>query len=319
MPRNDDLDFILSTEFPKHDLFRAFATSNEVPPDGDFSGFLGMDDAEVAMLNNVLRRYRELNVMADSAIAQIASEIREQEEQKTKEKKDKEREYEASLRENEESLRTIAEQEFGLPHLAADFSHFVNLALWSPHEAACLLSGKDPRRLDRSQLSRLRNAPSAMALESFTDRLEREARAGTIGSEGQIKPSRLLQWAMRAKVNVPPKLQDAISKAKGEALIAEVETPPTELSPCTPLEASNAALQNKINFLEAKLRTDTAAHTRWRGTTLRILWGLLHANLKGPVRERPATVKEAETFSVSFWRGPLTSKLYGPVSKKPTN
>ena len=57
-----------------------------------------------------------------------------------------------------------------------------------------------------------------------------------------------------------------------------------------------AELEQKVKDLEAKLKTEKSANSKWRKTTLLIIHGLLHAKLGSTPRDKPASVSQVVNF-----------------------
>ena len=88
----------------------------------------------------------------------------------------------------EEKLRLREKELFHGPAIAADFGQFKRLAYWDMHEAACLLLGRDPRRLEGTVISGApAGSPFAAEFRELTAILTRAAEAGR-------RPNRKLNW-----------------------------------------------------------------------------------------------------------------------------
>jgi hypothetical protein len=187
--------------------------------------------------------------------------------------------------------------------MAADFEHYRRLAYWDMHEATCLLLGKDPRRLKQTfLLNSPGGLPFAVQFRELTDIMTRAAEAGLIGDEWRIEPARLVPWALRTGIDVPEALATAFRLPDTEPpqdLSHDLQSSRAELGGSSNrmgTAMSYAELEKKVSDLETKLRLEKGANTRWRKTTLLIIYGLLHGTFRGSPREKPASVSAVVGF-----------------------
>jgi len=59
---------------------------------------------------------------------------------------------------------------------------------------------------------------------------------------------------------------------------------------------SQSELEKALHDLKNQLRSEKAANSRWRNTTLVIIYGLLHGNFRGRPQEQPASVNKVTGF-----------------------
>jgi hypothetical protein len=286
MARKEDIEFIISTEFPSVAKYGDSLPMMEA--DGVVEQFIDYivyhEGADGTALIGLRQRSIELESFNDAHLRTIAQEILDKQDFD-----EKERQWI-----KDEELLSQEEQLFGAPEMTADFPHFATLAYWNPYEAACLLLNKDPRRLPSPDSHT--ESPFSLQLRNLTERLSREAETGSIGNERRIIPSRLLLWARRKGVEVPEGLIGAVETmdliSQGGDLVPLNEAASTE-------EKSNrslAELQNEIAKLKKERKQTKSANTRWRRSTLLIIYGLLHAGIKGAPRNCPASIREIENF-----------------------
>ena len=218
--------------------------------------------------------------------------------------------------EEREELQLKEETLLNAPRMAAEFEHYRPLAYWDMHEATCLLLGKDPRRLKSIVVFHREGRESSIALSDFPHRspfaarfrdlanvLKRAAETGVIGDEDRIDPSRLIPWALTRGISVPKALVTAFPQpdagARQELDDGEIESStaaPPSSSPDMSTAVPRANLEREVSRLKAQLKTEKTANSKWRKTTLLLLYGLLHGTFRGNPREKPASVQDVIDF-----------------------
>jgi hypothetical protein len=201
--------------------------------------------------------------------------------------------------ETEEKARLQLEDQklFHAPAMAADFEHYRLHEYWDMHEATCLLLGKDPRRLKQTfLLNSPGRSPFAAQFRELTGMLTHTAEVKLVGNKRRIEPSRLVPWALTIGIHVPEALAVAYSRPDTEprqGLGHEVQ--PSPAAP-TGTAKSQSELEKALHDLKNQLRSEKAANSRWRNTTLAIIYGLLHGNFRGTPQEKPASVNKVTDF-----------------------
>ena len=304
MSREDAIELIIDTEFPSVSIEDIEILSLKVQQGLSFEAALqaliaygGHAPEKESVLAAAHERSRELERLTDDEIQDVARSIN-----LSKEAEEKER------------LLLEDQQLFDAPAMAADFEHYRPLAYWDMHEATCLLLGKDPRRLKPTVLfnSPVRS-PFAAQFRELTGILTRAVETGLIGDQGgwigdecRIDPARLVPWALGQGIMfpiVPDALATAFRRPETELrqglsddYLQSSIAAPGGSSMGVKTAMSSFELEQKVKDLEAKLKTQKSANSRWRKTTLLIMYGLLHANFKRPPRDKPVSVREVKGF-----------------------
>jgi hypothetical protein len=293
--RGEAIDLIIETDFPSVTLDKLDFLSNKVREGLNCEAAVQaliargdpIDPETESVLPAACERLRELETLTDDAIqdAVRAIKLKEQEEERDR------------LLLNDQEL-------FHAPAMTADFAHYKRNAYWDMHEATCLLLGKDPRHLTPNfLLNAPRGSPFVAEFHELTGFLSRAADMESIGNKQRIEPSRLVTWALDNEIVVPEALATAYPRPdaafrqdhRDDDLLSSRVEPEGSLNRAR-IDPSCADLQNEVRRLEAQAKTQKTSNTTWRKTTLRIIHGLLHANLRAPPRENAASVKEAKDF-----------------------
>jgi hypothetical protein len=100
-------------------------------------------------------------------------------------------------------------QFFNRPEAISDYPYWCTLKSWTLEEAAALLLGKDPRKVNWRTLSRLETtSPFARRLDRLRSQLLRAKSDDAV--KDADSPSHLVDWALAAGISVPPDLISAL-------------------------------------------------------------------------------------------------------------
>jgi len=101
---------------------------------------------------------------------------------------------------------------FNRPAAAAEYAHWLRLAVWTAEEATALSLGKDPRHVNGKVLTAYNHASGSPFRDDYNSRLEQVIRALKAGTLTEpLSASKFLNWASRCQIDVHPDLVQSIS------------------------------------------------------------------------------------------------------------
>jgi len=94
---------------------------------------------------------------------------------------------------------------------AAEYAHWLRLAVWTAEEATALSFGKDPRHVNGKILTAYNHASGSPFRDDYNSRLEQVIRAFKAGTLTEpLSASKFLNWARRCQIAVHPDLVQSI-------------------------------------------------------------------------------------------------------------